>query len=351
MKNIDIKQLDLLCTLIECQSPAETARRLDITPSAVSQSMARLRETLGDPLLVREGTSYQLTPFGEQAIGSVAEIVSLWKSVQEHTVPFAPGDSDAHLTLACHDAFGEAALGEFYRAAMLEAPWMTIDLNAGGGSSHDIRTLRDGSLDLLAGPAIELPDGAARDLRSETVGQIEISHCCVSARHPRIGRSLSMAQYMAESHFRVATAPVAGEPADPVDAGLWRQGLARRKCSTLNSWALCADMLAHSERLVTVTRSQALALVLANPDIKSVPLPSGYDWPSLPIQMTWHERTSHSPAHRWLRGNLRKSFLASATRNQAQARAFPVPTSVPVSSTQPRARPALPAMALVASNA
>ncbi|RYX88387.1 MAG: LysR family transcriptional regulator [Comamonadaceae bacterium] len=346
MKNIDIKLLDLLCTLVDCQNPAEAARRLDITPSAVSQSMSRLRETFGDPLHVRQGAGYELTPLGHQVIGSVAEIVGLWKSLQENTVPFAPCESDAHLVVALHDTFGDAAPAALLRTAMLEAPWMTIDTHVRCSTQQDISALRDGSLDMLCGPMIELPDGAMRDLRFETVGRFDITHVCVSALHPRINRSLSMAQYLAESHLRVATAASAGEAPDPVDAGLWRQGLAKRRCSTVSSWALCAELLANSERLTTVTRHQACALTQADPRIRALPLPQGHDWPSHTVQMVWHERTNHSPAHRWLRDKLRSVLGAP----DALAQRFAGDAAV-VPATVQRPRHAIPSIALVASNA
>lgn len=334
MKNTDIRQLAMLCTLVECQSPAETARRLDITPSAVSQSLTRLRDIMGDAMVIREGTNYRLTPFGEQAIGNLKEIVALWQGLDEQAQPFAPGNSDAHLVLACHDAFGERVMQDFYRAVVAEAPFVSLDLHTCANTSQDIAALRDGSVDVAVSPFIELPHRAGSDLCSETIASFEITHCCVSASHPRINRSLSMAQYLAENHFRVASTPVGGAAVDPIDATLLARGLASRNCSTLNSWQLCADLLERSARLVSVNHAQAQALTRGNPRIKAVPLPPGQGWPSLPVQMIWHERTSRSAVHRWLRGQLREFYQAEPARGTPPEAALPLPTTV-VQSLRP----------------
>ena len=65
MKNIDIDDLDgnILRTfliILEESSVSRAAVRLNVTQSAVSYSLARLRSVLGDPLFVRSG--HGLTP-------------------------------------------------------------------------------------------------------------------------------------------------------------------------------------------------------------------------------------------------------------------------------------------------
>lgn len=319
MKNIDLRQLAMLCTLVDCQSPTETARRMAITPSAVSQSLTRLREAMGDPLYVRDGTGYQLTPYGEIAIGAMREILSLWHGLGGKADAFVPGESDAHLVLAAHDAFGDAPQGELYRGLMEEAPWMTLDLQPCGGTQRDIAALRDGSVDLLISPFIEVPQRAGSDLCSERVAGFAITHCCLSAGHPRIGHTLSMAQYLAESHLRVATAPAPDSEPDPIDAALLAQGLPTRRCATLHAWPLCAELLAHGTRLVSVTQPQALALTRADARLKALPLPQASCWPALPVQMVWHERTGRSVTHRWLRERVRSFYRAAPASEREMA--------------------------------
>jgi DNA-binding transcriptional LysR family regulator len=316
LKNTDIRQLAMLCTLVDCQSPAETARRLDITSSAVSQSLTRLRAIMGDAMVVREGSGYRLTPFGEQAIGNLRDIVTLWNSLDEKAQPFAPGDSDAHLVLACNDAFGQSVMQDFYRAVLDEAPFINLALHSCANAPQDIAALREGSVDLVVSPFTELPQHSGSDLRSEAIASFEITPCCVSANHPRISRSLSMAQYLAESHFRVALAPAAGPQADPIDAALLARGLPARNCSTLNAWHLCADLLASVTRLVTVTPAQALSLTQADSRIKAVPLPPGQGWPALAVQMIWHERNHRKLPHRWMRTRLREFYLAEPSHDR-----------------------------------
>src|SRR3954471_3163453 len=58
----DLNLLVTLDVLLAEGSVARAARRLRLSPSAMSRALARLRETTGDPLLVRAGRGLVPTP-------------------------------------------------------------------------------------------------------------------------------------------------------------------------------------------------------------------------------------------------------------------------------------------------
>src|SRR5918992_1043317 len=62
MARPDLNLLVTLDVLLTEGSVARAARRLGLSPSAMSRALARLRETTGDPLLVRAGRSLVPTP-------------------------------------------------------------------------------------------------------------------------------------------------------------------------------------------------------------------------------------------------------------------------------------------------
>ncbi len=337
MKYVDIKQLSLFCTLMECQSLTEAARRMDVTPSAASQTLTRLREVLGDPLCIRENSSYIPTPFTRGALGRLREIVDMWEDVARPQA-FDPALSDAHMVIACADTFGEIALADFYQRVTGAAPHMTLDLLSSGNGPQDLRDLREGSVDLVCGMLDPSPD--AKDIRVETIRHFHLTHCCLNTAHPRLDTSVSLSQYLAEEHILVAPSPRSHTHNDPVDRELQQLEFAGRMKTVVNSWALCAELLARTDRLVTVSHAQAGLLVRTNPRIKAIPLPTGFVWPSVPVNLVWHERTQNSKPHRWLRAQLQE-FLRAGRGIAAPAQAGP-PAAAP-------ARPVRPAMSLVAS--
>jgi DNA-binding transcriptional LysR family regulator len=313
MKNPDMKQLALFAALIDSQSLSEAARRLDVTPSGASQSLNRLRDIMGDPLCFREGQGWQLTPFGEAEMPRIRAILETWFPSHAATETFDPLRCDAHLRIACHDGFGESALAHFCRTLVQEAPQLTFDLLPGADPATDLRRLREGSVDLALcmGP----PPPHARDLRAVQATASPFTHACLMSDHPRIGRSLSMAEYLAEDHLDVDPAPgeAAGAPMNVIDRQLVDHGLMPRRLVRLHSWQLCTELLARTPRLLTATQAQATALC-RHGRIRCLPLPSAIQWPVNVLHLAWHERSATLGHHRWAR-----ELLLEALQNGARS--------------------------------
>ena len=304
MKNVDLKQLALFCELIECQSLTDAAARMNVTPSAASQALTRLRSVLNDALYVREHQRYQLTPFAENAIASFHEMIDLWNDVSSSEHDFDPRECEAHVVLSCYDSFGETGLAEFYRNVMAAAPRLSLDIQSPVNGPQDVKELREGGVDVVC--SHYEPPSDARDLHMETVKRFELTRCCFSVDHPRIGQTLSLEQYQAEEHLLITFLRRHGGQRSPIDLELERLGFKARRASIVNSWLLCAELLGSTHRLVTTSLQQANMLQRSNPRIRSLPLPCGLHWPSMPVNMIWHPRTHNSRPHRWLRLQLRE---------------------------------------------
>lgn len=328
MKNPDMKQLALLSALIESQSLTEAARRLEVTPSGASQALNRLREIMGDPLCSREGNGWQLTPFGETAMGSIRAILDTWAAAHGSTEVFDPSRCDAHLAVACHDGFGESGLADFCQAVLAEAPHMTLDLVPAGDDPSVLRRLREGNLDVAV--CSVPPPRHARDLRFAELNQKPLTHVCLSGEHPRIGRSISLAQYLAEDHVEVD--PGVSEPGfalmNRIDQKLTDSGLTPRRLMRLPSWALCAALLPRTPHLVTTSEAQALALCREG-RIRMLPLPHAIQWPVTTPHLVWHERNASLPHHRWARELLLRCLQADA-ETAAEFTAPPSVSAAPV---------------------
>src|ERR1700730_4130544 len=75
MSTPDLNLLITLDVLLAEGSVARAAQRLRLSPSAMSRALARLRETTGDPLLVRAGRGLVAPPRGLGLRESVSQLV------------------------------------------------------------------------------------------------------------------------------------------------------------------------------------------------------------------------------------------------------------------------------------
>jgi DNA-binding transcriptional LysR family regulator len=317
VKNVDIKQLALFCELIECQSLTEAAARMNVTPSAASQALTRLRGVLNDALYVRENQRYQLTPYAEHTMASFREMLALWNDASSSERDFDPKLCKAHIVLSCYESFGEGGLTDLYRSVMSAAPLLSLDILSPANGPHDVKDLREGGVDVVC--SHYEPPADARDLHVETVKCFELTDCCLNVDHPRIGDSLTLEQYCAEQHLLIAFLRRQSQSGQrsPIDLELERLGFGARRASVVNSWALCAELLASTDRLVTISRPQAEMLRKSNPRIRSIALPTGMTWPDIPVNMMWHPRTHNSRPHRWLRLQLREYLTRHTPRPPA----------------------------------
>lgn len=298
MKNADLRQLALLCELIDTQSLNEAAARLHMSASAASHALNRLRHELGDEVCIRDQQRYQLTPYGEAALAPLQQIVDLWREVSSSARLFEPGRCEDRMRMLCDDGLGLVALADFFRDTLAQAPGMRLDIATPAHGAQDIEELRAGRVDLVCSHHEAPPD--ARDLHMETLRRLCIDTCCLRADHPRIRQAPELAQWLAEEQLAVAGLDRV------IDRLLAERGLPGRRASTVGSWALCARMLACTDRVAATSSEQAATLVRTSPGLRCLPLPGdGPPWPEVPVYLLWHQRTHQSPAHRWLRQRVR----------------------------------------------
>lgn len=75
MSNPDLNLLITLDAVLSEGSVVRAAKRLRLSPSAMSRALARLRESTGDPLLVRAGRGLVPTPRAIELRDRVSQLV------------------------------------------------------------------------------------------------------------------------------------------------------------------------------------------------------------------------------------------------------------------------------------
>ncbi len=161
MNEIDLSRVDLNLlvvfeVLMETRSVTVTAERIGRTQSAVSHSLARLRDQLGDPLLVRVGGRMQPSPFAETVIEDVRPILRSIRRVVAPRSLFDPATSDRVFRIAMPTL--TTLIAEVSARVEAEAPNVKIEWLP---AHHDVyAALSEGLIDLAhLGGEPRLPDG------------------------------------------------------------------------------------------------------------------------------------------------------------------------------------------------
>ncbi|WP_288253837.1 LysR family transcriptional regulator [uncultured Hydrogenophaga sp.] len=304
MKNADIKQLELMCELIETQSLSEAAARLGMTPSAASQSLSRLRATFGEEVYVRQGNAYRLTPHGEQVMGGVRAIVRHWNEALQASGDFDPSTCELRFAVACVAHTASPDLVRLHADMRRLAPRATLDFQVPLHNAVDVQSLRAGKLDVLCASAPPPPD--MRDVHHELLCTHALTHVVLGRGHPRIGESMTLAQYLGEEHLVAHYRNLDPASRSPLDAALLAHGHAARRATYVQSLWTALHMVSRSDYLLTVSAEGARVLERYLSEVRSLPLPPDMPAVRSELHMIWHERTHRSRPHQWLRERLRE---------------------------------------------
>lgn len=292
MTHPDLNLLVALDALLTEGSIARAAKRLRLSPSAMSRTMARLRATTGDPLLVRAGRNLVPSPraleLSAQVGPLVAEAIRLLNpadrlNLQHVRRTFTLRTSDGFV-----ENFGAALLAQIGA----EAPGVTLHFIQ--KVTRDGALLREGTVDLETGVVgVTLsPEIRTQALfRDRLVGVVRKGHALSRGK-------ITTARYLAASHILISRGE--SEKA-PVDADLAALGLERRIGTVLSGFS-AALTLTRSTDLVATVPERHTATLRAGLHTFALPFPNR----PLTVSLLWHPRMEADPAHRWLRERIRQ---------------------------------------------
>jgi DNA-binding transcriptional LysR family regulator len=296
MPTPDLNLLVTLDVLLAEGSVARAAKRLRLSPSAMSRALARLRETTGDPLLVRAGRGLVPT---RRAL-ELRERVSLL--VQDGQAVLRPVDKlDLKLlvrtfTLRTSEGFVESFGPDLIARANKDAPG--VRLRFVQKPDRESTPLREGAVDLETGVVGKTtgPEVRAQALfRDRFVG-------VVRKRHPLSQGKITPSRYAAGRHILVSRR---GLDKGPIDDALELLGLQRQIITIVGGFATALGLARASDLIATVPERHTRTL---RAGMHSFPLPVSL--PEMTISMLWHPRLDADPAHRWLRGCVRDACKA-----------------------------------------
>ncbi|WP_440876352.1 LysR family transcriptional regulator [Thalassotalea sp. PLHSN55] len=127
MNRIDLNLLLTLQVLLKVKSTTLAAEELHTSQSAVSRSLVRLRDMMGDKLLVRKGQSLALTVKGEQLAQELPQLLSQLNNLVENK-PFEPTQSQERITIAMNASIAEWVVPSFSQYLAEQAPGIELTI-------------------------------------------------------------------------------------------------------------------------------------------------------------------------------------------------------------------------------
>ncbi len=297
---VDTNLVVPLHALLEERSVVAAAKRVGLSPSATSHALARLRQVLGDPLLVRAGRKLVLTPRAEALLETTRQCVDNLERVFHAGSTLEPKKLKRAFRLATTDHVQLSLLRAVDRILVREAPG--VDLYCLPMDRGSYAALRQGDVDFSVGVFGDPPPDIGRS--PLFVDQLV---SVVRRGHPLLRGKLELELFVAHPHALVA--PI-GSPTGLLDEILARRGLSRRVARTLPTFVDAALLASETDYVLTLPRT-VVQTFQRRFGLKVLTVPLAL--PSFTISLAWHRRHHAQPEHQWLQG-----VIARAVRSGGQ---------------------------------
>ncbi|HTK38577.1 MAG TPA: LysR family transcriptional regulator [Pyrinomonadaceae bacterium] len=287
MSNPDFNLLITLDAVLTEGSVVGAARRLRLSPSAMSRALARLRKTTGDPLLVRAGRGLVPTPRALELRETVSQLVQDAEGVLRPAETPDLKQLVRTFTLRTSDGFVENFGPDLIARVGAEASGVRLCFVQ--KTSKESTSLRNGTVDLETGV---VGDTISPELRVQLLFRDRFIGV-VRNGHPLSEGEITPARYAASRHIFVSRR---GLDRGPIDDAMKILGLEREIVSIVGGFSTALALARASDLIASVPERHTGNL---RAGMYSFPLPVSS--PEIMVSLLWHPRMDADPAHRWLR--------------------------------------------------
>ncbi len=305
LSSIDLNLLKVLDALLSTQSVSKAADRLNVTQSAASHALKRLRDIFQDPLLVRDGASMVATAKALALRDPLEHAMAQCHALLTTGSGFDPAHSSQVFRLAMSDAMTIEGLPQIVQIVRREAPNVDILVQT-GGPVHSCRLLLEDQADLALGVFPSLPSG----LRSKELYRDQLV-CIADRSNPRLRKGrLSLKAFLESPHVTVTPSSDSGIQLDEI---LRSMGLHRRIVASVPHY-LAVPSLIEGTDLIAHSRHKLLDVFKAATDLVQMPVPVPFEVPDLVFLQVWHARKELDRAQVWLRQTVDRALHTASKR-------------------------------------
>lgn len=305
-RSLDLNLLRVFDEVMAERSLTRAAHKLSITQPAVSNAMRRLREVLGDELVVRSGQGVEPTP---RALALWPPVREALAQLQESLAPglFEPATAESTFVLAMADATAATLVPALVSIIEREAPGVSVRVLP--LTTRDPRRLLDDeAADMAVGyfPAV-LADLTAR---AQSGGAVAFESrrlydgeyvCVMRQGHPLADAPLTLDAYCEARHMLVS---FSGRPFGFIDEALASLGRERKVVITVNQFFTAGRVVSGSNLLTVLPRHFVPVTGIADALVqRALPL----DVPAVHVDALWRRRGPQQTAMTWLLQALARS--------------------------------------------
>ena len=297
---LDLNLLAALDALLTERNVTKAAKRLNISQPALSARLGKLRTIFGDALLIPSRRGMIATQRALELQAPLRLALDQLRSIARMPARFNPATAKETISIAASDYMQSTLLLPMLAGIRRRAPLLKVALHLIDGA-RVWEQMERADIDI----AMMTPENAPPLLRSRQLWS-ERYVCIARAGHPKARQDMSPAAFSALDH--VVVSPRGSGFVGAADAALKECGLARKVFISVNSFLLVPQLVSKSD-LVALIPERLIANDMAG--LQTFPPP--IDVPGFSIAMVWHDRTTSSPCHLWLR----RKIVASARRADA----------------------------------
>lgn len=295
---IDLNLLAVFDAIYSRKSVTQAARHLNLSQSAISHALARLRREFDDELFVRVSNSLVPTALSRSIVDPVRSALRGVDAAVAAASRFDPSQSNRLFRIGLRQSTEVRVFDELVIQALVAAPGVRLaSVNFRRGELA--RALAYGDLDL----AIDVRSDGVAGLHAVPLQSDDLV-VALRQEHPRVRGPLNLDAYLNERHVVASPRPAGLGVEDEV---LAERGLERQIAARCQHMATAWQIVAKSDLLLTLSESLAHTLT-ASINLRLLTLPLAIA--PRELQLYWHETAANDPGNQWLRNLVENTFRA-----------------------------------------
>jgi len=300
--DLDINLLLALDALLQDQNVTHAAARLNITQSALSGRLTRLRRILNDPLFVPSLSGRGMTPTSHAQVlkPELQRLLQHLTHFVQSAHVFEPAASDRTFRIAALDNPAAILAPALLPLIQARAPGVRIAFTLPNKARIN-EDLERGDVDVFI--------GTQQDATPNLIGRPLFNEEFLTAQrigHPRGHDPLSLDAFCEMDHLLISTS--GGQFSGMIDEALAELGRRRRVMMSVQNYALAPLMLGASNFICTLPK-RFLERFTDTLDLFPTPL----TLPTFSMRLFWHPTMAADPAHRWLRAMIFEAAMVKDT--------------------------------------
>ena len=294
--DVDLNLLAVFQEVYRERQISNAARRLNLSQSAVSNALARLRRLFGDELFVRTGQGMQPTPFAESLAEPVGAALAQVALALNRRSGFEPSTSTRRFTIAMTDVGEVHFMPALIERCRVLAPHLQISSRRAGSIALK-EEMESGRVDLAIGPFEDISEALYQRLlfRQPYVSMVRRGH-------PLTEGKVDLARFAAAEHLFVDSSE---SPYDRINQLLEKAGIGASTRFRVPHFTAVPYIIQSSELVVTVPQKLAER---AGPPFGLAWITPPLNLPPLQTNMFWHRRYNQDPGNQWLRSLVADTF-------------------------------------------